>query len=75
MSTATVQTGQQLISVGMMARELDVPERWLREECAAGRIPAIRAGSRFLVNPGQVLSVLITRLAEQQVKAENGARR
>lgn len=76
MATAANQTEQtQLVPLRRMARELDVPEKWLRQECAAGHIPSIRAGSKFLVNPGQVLAVLITRLAEQHVKAENGARR
>lgn len=47
-----------LLSLPRMARHLGVTQQWLKEQAQAGRVPALRAGSRYLFNPETVLQVL-----------------
>jgi hypothetical protein len=50
-----------LFPLSAMARRLFVPARWLRTEAEAGRIPCLRAGSRFLFDPETVEQVVLER--------------
>jgi hypothetical protein len=43
-----------LLNLPRLARRLGVPAKFLRTEADAGRIPCIRAGSRFLFDPNAV---------------------
>jgi hypothetical protein len=40
-----------LVSLQKMARQLGVPVKWLRDQAAAGVIPGLRAGNRWLFCP------------------------
>ena len=57
---------RRLMTIGRIARRLRVPVRWLREEAASGRIPAIRAGSVFLADAEAVERVLLERANSTQ---------
>ena len=47
-----------LLSLSRMARRLGVTRQWLRDEADAGRIPSLKAGSRYLFNPVAVQEAL-----------------
>jgi hypothetical protein len=54
----------QVASVPQLARRLRVSQAWLRDEAAAGRLPAVPAGARnFLFNVEAVERVLAKRAA------------
>jgi hypothetical protein len=40
-----------LVSLQVMARQLGVPVKWLREQAQAGTIPGLNAGNRWLFCP------------------------
>lgn len=46
-----------------MARRLHVTTLWLRDEADAGRVPCIRAGTRYLFSPDAVERALAERAA------------
>lgn len=54
----------QLVPLGVMARLLHVPTKWLRAEAEAGRVPALRAGDRFVFRPDVVSPLVAERAAE-----------
>lgn len=58
----------KFISVEAAARQLGLPCAWLKDEVQTGRISAIRAGRRLLVNPAEVERVLLERA--QKVRGE-----
>lgn len=62
-----------LLPLGLMARQLRVTAAWLRAEADAGRVPALKAGKRFLFAPEAVERVLAAR-ASGEPKAEAAAR-
>lgn len=61
MHTWCMETRQQLLPVGPMARRLRVPVAWLKSEANANRIPHLRAGQVILFHPEIVESVLVER--------------
>jgi len=54
----------ELLPLPKAARRLGVPARWLRNEALAGRVPALRAGSRLLFNVEAVRAALLARAAK-----------
>jgi hypothetical protein len=48
----------------VMARRLRVPVSWLRAEAAAGRLPCVQAGDRFLFD-GELVERLLLERARQ----------
>lgn len=42
---------RELLPLRRMASELGVPSQWLREQAESGRVPALRAGDRWLFAP------------------------
>jgi len=54
----------KLVPLGVMARLLHVPTKWLRAEAEAGRVPALRAGDRFVFRPDVVSPLVAERAAE-----------
>jgi excisionase family DNA binding protein len=52
-----------LLTLPAMARVLRVPQSWLRGEADAGRVPALRAGKRFLFSRSAVEESLLVRAA------------
>lgn len=59
-----MDTAPLLLTLGRAARRLRVPSSWLRAEAEAGRIPCLRAGSRFLFNIQAVQAELLTRASK-----------
>jgi excisionase family DNA binding protein len=59
---------QQLLSLPALADVLKLPERWLKHEADAGRIPHLKIGKRYRFNRETVVAVLAQRAAE----SENG---
>lgn len=53
----------RLFNLPGLARRLRVPNTWLRAEADAGRIPCIRAGSRYLFDIAAVEAALLERAA------------
>lgn len=51
------------VPLRLAATSLGVPVSWLRSEVEAGRVPAVRAGRRWLVHLDRAREVL-SRLAE-----------
>lgn len=62
---------EEILSLTRMARRLNVPKTWLREQAAAGEIPAIEAGARWLFNPAVVEQVLAERVREMAEGGDN----
>jgi hypothetical protein len=50
-----------LLPLGPTARLLSVPVAWLRAEADAGRLPHLRAGSRYLFDVDMVERLLLDR--------------
>lgn len=44
----------QLMPLVRAAARLRVPDKWLREQALAGRVPCLQVGRRLLVNLGAV---------------------
>lgn len=59
------QSDTRLVSLAVMARLIHVPTRWLRAEADAGRIPALRAGDRYVFVPQVVEATVAQRIREQ----------
>ena len=60
--------------VGPTARYLRVPVKWLRREAEAGRVPCLRADSRYLFDPKLVERALLQRVRQTNgTGAEGGA--
>ena len=56
--------------VSLMSDLLGLTAKWLRAEAAAGRIPCLRAGKRFLFDREAVINTLAKRARDTQ-KAEH----
>jgi hypothetical protein len=54
-----------LLPLNRMARRLRVTVAWLRAEADAGRVPCLRAGTRYLFAPDAVERVLAERAARE----------
>ncbi len=61
----------ELLSLDRLARRLRVPAKWLREQAVAGRIPCLRAGSRYLFNATAVEDCLAKQAASPEGSAPN----
>jgi excisionase family DNA binding protein len=61
------QTNEQLLSLPALADALKLPERWIKAEADAGRIPHLKIGKRYRFNREKVLAVLAQRAAETWV--------
>ena len=55
---------QALTPLGRMAREIKVPQRWLREQAESGIVPALKAGGRWLFDP-QTVRRVVSSLAKE----------
>ena len=56
-----IETENQLLPIGPMARHLRVSVAWLREEAEARRVPRLQAGRVFLFDPVAVQQALLER--------------
>ena len=52
------ETVSELLSLPRAARRLGVSARWLKLEAAAGRVPCLRADSRYLFDIDTVIQAL-----------------
>ena len=57
-------TPAPLLPLNRMARRLRVTIAWLRGEAEAGRVPCLRAGTRYLFAPDAVEQALTDRAAQ-----------
>lgn len=64
-----MDTNHATLPLGRMARRVRVTTGWLRDEADAGRIPCLRAGSRYLFSPEAVERVLADRAATEKAVA------
>lgn len=62
----TSQDSPDLLPLVRLARRLRVPQRWLRLEADAGRIPHLRAGSGYLFSVSAVERILAERASQMQ---------
>lgn len=67
-----MDTNRSLLPLNVVARRLRVPLRWLVAEAEAGRVPSLRAGRAFLVDPEAVENALLER-ARRPANAERGS--
>lgn len=58
-----------VLPLNRCARRLGVTAKWLREEAKAGRIPALKAGSRLIFNVAAVEAALAERAAAERQEA------
>ena len=61
-----------LLPLGLTARLLSVPSTWLRAEADAGRLPHLRAGSKYLFDVDTVERLLLER-ARQSSEGNEGS--
>lgn len=61
-----METRPKLVPLGAMAARLRVPQKWLRGEAEAGRVPHLKAGQRLLFDPETVERVLLERARQDQ---------
>jgi hypothetical protein len=54
-------TTTALLPLGVTARLLHVPAKWLRAEAEAGRLPHLRAGNTILFAPDLIEQLLVER--------------
>lgn len=66
---------ENLMPLAKFARQIRAPQWWLKQECDAGRLPHIKAGSSYLVNPAAVREKLAARAAEGDAISTAHARR
>ena len=52
---------QKILPLYAVARRLHVPQKWLRTEAEANRIPHLKAGKSILLNPDVVEKLLVER--------------
>jgi hypothetical protein len=64
-----METASRLLPLNIIARRLRVPVGWLRAEAEAGRVPCLRAGTRYLCDPDAVEAALLKR-ARQPIRQE-----
>ncbi len=66
-SSTIPETGAELLTLPGMAQALRVTQGWLRREVEAGRVPAVRAESRFLFSRAAVERALLERAEQAEV--------
>jgi len=54
-----------VLSLPRMARRLGITQTWLRAEADAGRVPCLRAGTRYLFAAAAVEKALAERASRQ----------
>jgi len=62
---------QRIVPLGVMARLVHVPTKWLRGEAEAGRVPALRAGNRYVFRPDIISRIIAERAAKASGEAGN----
>ena len=61
----------ELLPLSRMARRLRVTQSWLRSEADAGRVPCLRADSRYLFVAEAVERILADRAANERQGASH----
>jgi hypothetical protein len=55
----------KILPLYAVARRLHVPQKWLRAEAEADRIPHLKAGKTILLNPHVVEKLLVERASKR----------
>ena len=66
--TLGMETDSHILTLPEIARELRLPERWLRAEADAGRIPHLRAGKKYRFTRPAVERALAARAARMEAR-------
>ena len=53
-----------IVNVGKLARLLQLPAAWIKEEALAGRLPCLKIGRRLMFNAEAVRRALLDRAAK-----------
>ncbi|MHC4556056.1 MAG: helix-turn-helix domain-containing protein [Planctomycetota bacterium] len=56
---------KKILKLNHAARMFGVPVSWLKDQVEAGKIPAVRAGTVYLVKPKKVETFLIQQAEEK----------
>lgn len=67
------EKGPELLPLRRMAARLGVPSAWLKERAAAGDVPGLKAGNRWLFRPDAVLPVVAKMAAPGDDESKGGA--
>jgi hypothetical protein len=59
-----MENQNKLLPLYVVARRLHVPQKWLRAEAEAGKIPHLKAGKAILLNPVITENLLIQRMSK-----------
>jgi hypothetical protein len=62
----------EILHAAALARRIGVPAAWLKREADAGRLPCLRAGSRYLFDRRVVERELLRRAAKPQPSDRGG---
>jgi hypothetical protein len=60
-----IEKALELLTLMRMASRLGVPAAWLRERAAAGEVPCLRAGNRWLFRPDVVVPAVAAMAAPE----------
>ena len=63
--------GGELLPLRRMAAHLGVPSQWLREQAEAGRVPGLRAGTRWLFAPEAARAAVLSMAGDPMAKLIN----
>jgi len=62
----------ELLSLSRMARRLGVTQQWLRDQADAGKVPCLKAGTRYLFNTEAVQEALVEKAAHLREVTTDG---
>lgn len=66
-----INSKQKILPLYAVARRLHVPQKWLRAEAEANRIPHLKAGNAILLNPDLIERILIKRASNEGINNES----
>ena len=62
----SIENRDELLPLFAMARALRVTQGWLKSEAEAGRVPALKAGNRFLFSRAAVERALLEQAGSRE---------
>jgi len=62
----------ELLNLPRAARRLGVTAKWLRDQADCGKVPSLRAGTRYLFNVASVQETLAAEAAKRPASTSHG---